>query len=106
MPHSEISKKDYPKTLLIDSNEKRLKKLVNFIAKQEYLKNHVSNMKASKQLIIRSFPDLMLIGINLQSITAYGFYSKLRRNTRNLDISIYWQEFLINLRKNKYRNLT
>lgn len=103
MPHSEISKKDFPKILLIDSNEKRLKKLVNFISKQGYLVNHISNMKVSKQLIIISFPDLILIGINLQGITAYEFCSKLRRNTRNLDITIYWQEFLINLRKNKCR---
>ena len=88
MPHSEISKKDYTKILLIDSNEKKLKKLVNFISKQGYIINHVSNMKASKQLIIRNFPDLMLISINLQGITAYEFCSRLRRNKRNPDIPI------------------
>ncbi len=102
MPHSEISKKDYTKILLIDSNEKKLKKLVNFISKQGYIINYVSNMKASKQLIIRNFPDLMLISINLQDITAYEFCSKLRRNTRNL--YLYMLARVSNkLRKNKYR---
>lgn len=89
MSHSKISKKDHLKILLIDGNEKGSKKLADFISMHEYLVNHIFNTKTTKQLIINTFSELILIDINRQEITAHKFCGMLKRKYKKPGYSYY-----------------